>query len=307
LLGAGYLLTSFENNGPSRVWVRTVGIYQSFAGGRIELKAGFMPNYFEYVGFYTGGSPVLSNGIAGTLPIQAGLSADPTPTPLVNLTVHGARGLYLKVGVQRSVSPNGSVFDARNGSFGIKFSQVGAGPLTIGEIGIRRPASAKGMQIWLRAGYFYNNSDYKRFDGRGTSSNQVAYGLADIQLTQPDRSAPGRGFYVGGSAYWADPKVSTLTQTYEGRVYDIGFLPSRPKDSITARVTYNKYSDDAQTMNEQAGLVANGYQLTASISYSYHVANGIYVTPALSYIKHPSFIGAYNDAVNAVATVYFLL
>jgi porin len=308
IVGVSYLVTSYRVNGPTTVTVRNLAYYQSFAHDLIDLKVGYMPNYYEFVGLFTGGSPVLSSGFSGLIPIQVGLSADPTPTPLANVTLNGKNGLYLKVGVQRSISPQGSSFEVEhNGFAGLKFGQRGSGPLTIAEVGIRRAASATGRQIWLRAGGIYNDSDYARFDGKGTQSNKALYGLADMQLTQPDEKQPFRGIYGGVSAFWASSKVNAYVQTYEARVYSIGPSASRPNDSVSFRITYNKYSKDGRYYLGQQGQYVNPYQLSGTLNYSYHARAGVYLIPSLAYIRHPSFIGDFKDALNLSGTIYVLL
>lgn len=308
IVGVSYLVTSFRINGPTTATVRNIAYYQSFADRTVELKVGYMPNYYEFVGLFTGGSPVLSSGFSGLIPIQVGLSADPTPTPLANITVNGKNGFYVKAGVQRSVSPKGSSYEVEhNGFAGLRFGQDGSGPMTIAEIGVRRPASSDRRQIWLRAGGIYNDSDYSRFDGKGYRANEAFYALADVQITQPDQKLPFRGIYSGISAFWATPKVNAYVQTYEARIYSIGLTSQRPSDSIGFRITYNKYSPDGREYLGKSGQYVNLFQLSETLNYSYHLSSGMYLIPSLAHIKHPSFVGRFKDALNLSGTVYFLL
>lgn len=307
ILGYNSQITTFRPNGQNTVGFRNIALYQSFADNKIELKLGIMPNYYEWVGFFVGGSPVLASGLTGLIPIQAGLSADPAATPAVNLTFHAKRGGYLKLGVQRSTAPAGTPYELDHNGPNVAFKMKDAGPLYIGEVGVKRPASKDGKQIWVRAGALYNDSNYTRFDGQGTAANKTVYGAADFQLTQPDRAQPSHGVYAGASVFWAPSNVNSMTQFYEGRVYHLGPFASRPLDSVALRVGYTKYSDDAQTANAAQQIYANDHQFSVTGSYTFHATHGLYLTPGVAYIKNPSFIGRFKDALNLSGTIYVLL
>lgn len=306
LFGGAYIATSYEVNGPNTAWIRTLAVYQSFFNDHLTIKAGFTPNFYEYVGFFTGGSPILASGLPGLLPIQAGLGVDPAAVPLVNVTAYGAKGSYLRVGVQRSLDPLGVVHEVHNRGW-LQFSQKGAGALYIGELGIRRPATEDGRQIWLRVGGFFNDSDYKRFDKPGrTGTNASFYALGDRQITQPDKSRPARGLYVGASAFWIPKSVNTSTQSYEGRIFTIGAIKSRPMDTASLRVTWTKFSRPAREAYAAQDLFTNKDQLNATVSYSARLVKGLFLTPSLSYIHHPAFIGDFKDAVNLSGALFIL-
>ncbi len=307
ILGYNSQITTFRPNGQNTVGFRNIAFYQSFADNKIELKFGIMPNYYEWVGFFVGGSPVLASGLTGLIPIQAGLSADPAATPAANLTFHAKRGGYLKLGVQRSTAPAGTPYELDHNGPNVAFRMKDAGPLFIGEVGIKRPASKDGKQIWVRAGAMYNDSNYTRFDGQGTAANKTVYGAADFQLSQPDTTQPSHGIYAGASAFWAPSNVNSMTQFYEGRVYQLGPIKARPLDSVALRVGYTKYSDIAQSSNEARGIYANDHQFSVTGSYTFHATHGLYLTPGVAYIKNPSFIGRFKDALNLSGTIYMLL
>jgi porin len=306
IVGGEFLGTTFKPNGPTTGTVLDAAYYQTFDHGKIELKAGIAPNIYEYVGFYAGGSPVLAAGTSGLIPIQAGLSSDPAPVPMANLTFHFKQGAYLKMGVQRSISPLGYIDEVKHNGIGLAVQMHGAGPLTIAEVGINRPATPDGRQIWVRVGGLYNQSDYVRFDGKGTSDNQAAYAAADFQVTKPDRTAPARGLYAGASAFWGNPKVDSFTQTYELRVYDVGLLKGRPSDSAAIRLGYTKFSNQAYDANKQLGIFSNHNQMTATASYTVHLSHGIYATPSIAYLHHPSFEQDFRDALNLTGSVFVL-
>jgi hypothetical protein len=305
-VGGIWYTTTFRPNSPSTLNLRALSVYHKALNGRLEIKAGYITNLFEYAGLFTGGSPVLASGVAGLIPIQAGLSAEPISTPAINVTVHGDRGFYVKGGVQRSVSPRGRISEVEEGRNGFRFSAPGAGALTIGEVGIQRPAGPDGKQMWLRAGGFTNNSDFQRFDGTGVDSNEVFYAAADFQLSQPDGRAPARGWYAGASAFGGRESVNLYTKSVEARVYGIGVIPSRPSDVLSAKVTWNKFGDPAVAQARAGGEYANEDQWTVNLNYSAHAANGVIIVPSLSYLDHPSFIGDFKPAVLASMTAFLL-
>lgn len=299
------LTTSFEPYGPDTVTLRGLSYYQSFLDKKIELNAGWTTNYMEFVGLFPAGSMVTSNGLSTLIPIQVGLSADPVPTPSANFTLNGANGFYTKLGFQRSVNPRGTLYEAKNNnSLGLEWSQDGAGLLTIGEVGVRRPAMPGSRYTWLRAGAIDNDSDYARFDGQGYSDNGALFAAGDLQLTQRNQSMPFRGFYVGASAFTAPSDVNVYTDTFELRAYDIGSLDSRPMDTTTVRLVYNKFGDPAQRAIEASGLYANESQFQAIVSYSARLSSGVYIIPTLTYTDNPSFIGDFNEAITASAVLY---
>lgn len=305
-IGGMYKLTTFRPEKPNVVTLRNLYYYQSFLDKKIEMKVGIMAEFYDFVGFFTGGSPVLSSGISGLPPMQAGLTTDSMPTPALNLTFNFNKGHYLRLGEIRSVHPRGSSYEVRNNHHGTRLDMPGSGELTIAEYGVLRPASDTGRQIWLRAGGIYNNSDYRRFDGRGTSHNESYYALADRQVTQPDTGSPAHGLYLGASAFWARDQVSVFTRTLGVRAYQYGPFASRPRDSVSFRLEFNRFSAAGNLANKARGIFSNDNQVSATLSYSAHVANGVYVTPAVAYIRHPSYIGDFNDAANLSLTAYML-
>lgn len=297
-VGLNNTFTSFYNNGPSSRYIQRLGIYQELFGGKISIKAGILPNYYEYAGFFVGGSPILASGIPGLLPISAGLGADPANVPVLNITAYGKSGTYLRAGVQRSTSVRGLPDEVISRPTIVpNFTLRDAGPLFIAETGIRRAASLGSHQLWLRAGGLWNSSDYRRFDGIGVANNASLYALGDWQATQPDSSAPSKGLYVGGSAFWVPKSVNTSTQSYEMRTYAIGPFKGRDKDTLTFRAIYTTFSDDARRAQRANNVLTNPDQLTVSLSYAARATHGLFITPGLSYIRHPSFVGDFNDAM----------
>jgi porin len=298
-----YTSTAKELNGPSTIGLGTLGYYQSFAQGIAELKIGWLNEADEYIGIFTGDNSALASGVNGLIPVETGLSIVPAPTPAVNVTLHGADGLYTKFGVQRSVSPEGQVHEIMTDGEGFRFSEPGAGPLYIGEVGVSRESAADQHRIWLRGGAIYNDSSYSRFQG-GTAPNRSEYLAADYQLTQPSQALSYRGVYLAANAYWAPSDVNVFTRTYMVSAYGIGLFDSRPTDMISVSFTYNKFSSEAAGAEQLENLFTNPSQYAVQLSYAMHVARGIYLTPNVTYYKHPSFIGNFKDAVVLAASIY---
>ncbi|WP_211151905.1 carbohydrate porin [Novosphingobium sp. HR1a] len=302
--GGMYYASSFRDNAPSTVALRALSIHHRAFGGKLEIKAGYLTNMYEYAGFFTGGSPVLAAGLSGVIPIQAGMSADPVATPAVNITLHGSGGKYVRAGIQRSMHPLGRGYDVEHNHNGFRFTMPEAKPLYLAETGVLRASTPGVLHRWLRVGGLYNESGYTRFDGRGTSTNQAAYAAADFQLTQKDPSRPASGIYAGASAFWGNPSVNVFTQSYEARVYAIGPFPSRKRDAMSLKVSYNKFSEAARRAQSLMDVHANADQTSISGSYTAHLGKGLYATPSLSWVHNPSFIGRFNNALLSNITIF---
>lgn len=278
--------------------INKLAYYQSFNDKAVEIKAGYLVNYLEFIGVFTGGSPMLSTGLSSLVPIEVGLSADPAPAPTFKITLNGPDGLYYKGGVQRSSSPLGQEYQAgHDGGLNLKWSARRAKPLYINEFGVNRQAGPGDQRMtWLRGGFIYNTSDYTRFDDGKYKDNYGVFALGDYQVYQPYAFAPYRGIMLGGSAFYADPDVNVISQYYEARLYTVGLFESRPNDGMTFNVNHSVYSSKARDSVAYRDINTPGGQLQATVSYTAHVMNGLYLSPNLSYIHHPAF-GDYNDAL----------
>ena len=269
--------------------------YQSFFDKRLEFKAGFEPNLYSYVGMFVGGDATLTNTVGSIIPVQAGMS-DPLDTPpTVNFTLHGDDGLYLRSGVQRSVSPQGRTYEVEHNGFGFKTSMDDAKVMYISEVGIDRAPSTSDKRVWVRVGAIENPTQYNAFKG-GQDSNKAYWGLADYQLTQPNKSMPMHGLYVGATAMYAPPDVNLYTQNYELRTYYYGPFKSRPLDKVTFAVGNNVFSKDAQDSLKARGRDSASKQWSGTVSYAMHLTRGIYLSSAVGYTQHPSFSAGIDDA-----------
>lgn len=306
IVGGGYLITSFEPNGPNKFDFKGLSIYQSFADKAVEIKAGFTKNYLEYVGLFAGGSPTLTNGFSSLIPVQVGLSAEPGATPALNIGLNGKHGLYAKFGVQRSSNPLGDEEEVRHNGIGLAFTERHARPLVIGELGIKQDSALGQRSFWLRGGYIYNSSPYERFLG-GTHHNYAGYLLADYQLTQPDDKLFFRGLYAGGSAMVAPKDVNLYAKSADLHLLYVGALDTRPTDAINVTVRWNRYSSDYHAFFLPQGIRTERYQASASGSYAVHFGAGITFVPTLQYIVHPTPEPGHRDAVLGSLNVYLAL
>jgi porin len=299
ILASGiYYATSWAPNGPTDTAIRQLALYKGFANRSVEVKVGYQPNYLEFIGVLTGGSPLLTSGLSSLIPVQVGLSADPSGTPTFNVTVHGKQGLYFKGGVQRSASPLGQIHEVTNNGIGLDFGARRAKALMIGEVGWKRAAAPGLGQAWVRSGLMYNTSDYTRFDDGRFEDNWSLFALADYQVAQVDQQAAYRGLFLGASAIYAPPEVNVYSQYYEARAYTVGLFSSRPSDSITLNMNYSRFSDLARRASAPPGVRLPKGQFQVSTSYSYHLSRGIYASPSIAYVRNPSFAGDFADAVN---------
>lgn len=297
IVGGGYSFTTFDPNGRNSVTMKALSLYHSFAGGAVEVKAGYMQNYVEYAGLLSGGNPALTTGLVSLIPIQSGLSGEPTATPAANIQFNVKSGAYAKFGIQRSMSPKGLAEEVRQNGIGLNFSVPGAKALYIGELGFRRAGTATQRSFWLRAGALYNTSDYTRWLG-GTGSNAAYYALLDLQVTRPDAVQFFRGLYLGTTLAAAPKSVSTLTRAAELRGYYIGPFSARPSDAINVTLNYNRYSDDLRDkFLIDSGRSARKGQATAAMIYSVHVAPGLRIAPGLSYVVNPSYQPQYKGVL----------
>jgi porin len=272
-----------------------LSLYYPLFGGKIEVGAGLIPNDVEYVNIYVAGN--IQTGAFGptaSLPSQAGLSLQPSTAPALNVTSHLTKNWYDKIGVQRSLSPQGIVADwSKINKHGVTFSEPFAKALVVDELGFRRPASTDNLSSNVRVGGLYNWSDYTNFNTGKFSPNWMVYLLGDQQLTRTSPTMPFRGLYGGFSVMDSPANVNVFRQYDELRLYDIGPFSSRPFDVGSLVVTHTSFSRDAR----QATIFGGGYPPptdTTSVtgSYAFKVTHGTYLIPVFSYTAHPSFVTA---------------
>jgi len=291
LFGAATLLTHRAEhlNGPRDFRLTSLGYYQSFADGAVELKVGYFDNLQEYAGMSVGGS--ITSGSLGPqsrIPVQVGWGAAGFGTPALNMTFNSKQDTYLKVGVQRSMSPNGFEAELDVNGDGLRFDVPDASALYTGEWGYKRDPSAQAKSTWFRIGGIYNTSDYTRFIDGSKVDNWAAYAAIDHQFTQPNADMPFQGVYGGLTVNRAPDEQNFFTHYYEARIYGIGLLPNRPFDLVSVVASYNGLSKEALGASFAPGTY-DSEMMSLVGSYAYRARAGVYIQPGVGVSVNPSF------------------
>lgn len=308
VLGAGFAATNWQPLGPRTISLASASYYQTFLNGKVELKVGYFPNTLEFLGTQVGGN--LASGVFGfsaTILGEQGLNTFFTETPGINVKVNLPGNFYDKIGVQRAVSPDGTVVEHRRNPSATSFTAPNAGAWFINEAGYRIAASPGSPQTWIRAAASYTNSNYLNYDmpGRRSGPSYGLFLLADRQLVQtaPVGESAARGIYAGLSVEYAPPQYNRFSQYYEGRIYGFGLIPSRPLDLVSLVYNRNVYSDLLVNASRAAGNLAHAATNTYSVSYSAHVFHGINLNVGLSYIDNPTPV-SYNTHTGSALSTY---
>ena len=289
-VGASMVWTTWDKSGPPAAALTGLYFYKSFSEGRVEMKAGYLVNAFEFVGFHVGGSlSTSSQGVYAVLPYNAGLSYSPLGTPSFNLKWNAPQHLYLKGALQRSTDPKGGKETIRRNATGLRFMPHGEKLVTILEGGFDRPPTKSTPETWVRMGLIRNTSQYANSLTGGTSSgNYCAYLLADRQITRGFRTRPSGGLFVGGSVEIAPAQLNAYTKYYEARAYLQGPFRSRSSDLVSVITTRSVHSQDTLR-----NLIAQGKTVwtntnTVTASYSMHAMRGTYFSGGLTYLQGPA-------------------
>lgn len=300
-VSSGFQWASWNTAGPDAIALTSLYLFRAFAADRIEFKAGYLFNNYEYIGLQVGGT--LTSGALGvyaTLPYEAGMSYFPLATPGLNLKWNGPRNVYAKAGLQRSIDAAGGPATVARNATGLRFAPHGDKLVTIAELGVRERPSNTAKAIWLRGGYILNSTSYPNSARGGTSSgNFCAYVLADKQLVRSSSSRPGAGLYAGASAMTVPPELNTYAQYYEARTYVEGPF-RRPFDTMSLIATRTVYSADALRLLAARGKTfwRNSNSLTAS--YTFRIARGTYLSGGVSFVAGPSVTPRAPNALTAI-------
>ena len=306
---AGLTWVSWNNAGPSSMAMSALYIYKAFADGRIETKAGYIANDFEFVGLQVGGSlSTGSQGVYAILPYEVGLSHFPLTAPSFNLKLNGPKHLYFKTGIQRSLDPSGGPATINRNSTGFRFMPKGDKLVNVYEVGVNQRATADSGQSWVRAGYIHNTTPYPNSrTGVPTPGNFCAFILADHELHQSDREHPARGIYVGASVIGTAMDLNAYTRYYEFRLYDEAPFRSRPDDTASLVASYSTYNPWLLR-----NLVAQGKTVwrnasTLTASYNVHLARGTFFSAGLSYHAGPDITPRVPNALifSTIVNVFF--
>jgi len=314
VIGGTVLNTNWEPLGPRTASLGTASYYQTFFNKTLELKVGYFANGIEFLGTYVGGN--LASGVFGpnaSIPVEQGQNSLVFATPGINVKLNLPGNFYDKFGVQRAISPDGSVVENQQNPSAASFTVRNAGAFIINEAGYRVAAAPGQNQTWIRAAASYTTSNYQNFDRPGTRSNHN-YGvflLADRQLVQTGGSTgyAAQGIYAGASFMYAPPALNRFSQYYEGRLYGLGLIPGRPLDLISLVATSNVFSTNLVQATKAAGRRAHSSSEAYTASYSAHVYPGVNLNFGVSYIDNPTpiaFNGNTGSGLNLlIGTVTF--
>lgn len=288
ITAAGARLTStWRPFGPPAFSLQRLNYYQTFLDRKIELKVGYTTNHYEFFGTSVGGNIISGTlGPNANIVYQAGMARTPLTAPAINLRWNVTDNLYVKSGIQRSISPKGSEAEHQANPSGFQFLTPKARALFINEVGYKRVASAEERSLWVRGGFLYNDSPYAVFGTTRTSSNRAFAFLADTQLVKTNPAFPERGVYGGVSFLKGDPDVDGTDQYYEGRLYGVGVIPQRPKDFVSLVYTHNRFSGRVYALTQARGVPAVDRINNLTVSYSIHLARGVFLNNGLTYGDH---------------------
>ena len=309
IFSALYTSNSFNRvDGPNSTRIGRLAYYQPLFGKKVELKIGYFDNGFEFLGTQTGGS--LAGGTLGpqaSVPNEVGLSYSGFSTPTVDVRINMKNHFYTKFAFQRSLPPGGAAPEVAANKAGLRFHIPGTGLLMIDEVGWDRAAKPGVMATWVRAGGIYNTTDYARFSGGSTKDNWAAYLAVDRQLVQIDDDKPNRGLYVGATLNYAPPQQNFVSQYYEGRVYGVGLIKSRPFDLASLVANINVYSKEGLLARTVPGERNFKQTYSAIASYAYRVTPGLYFQPGLGVVVHPIYSPRFDTAFNGYLTLTFFI
>lgn len=306
-VSGGLLYVTWQKSGPNAALLSALYLYKSFAEGRVEMKAGYMTNSFEFVGFHVGGSlSTSSQGVYAVLPYEAGLSYFPLPTPSFNLRWNAPKKLYAKGALQRSTDPAGGQATVARNAIGLRFIPDGDKLVMIFEGGMDKPATNSANATWIRGGLIRNTTPFtNNITGVKESGNYCAYLLADQQVTQ-GFGKHSNGLYLGASVEIAPARFNQYSQYYEGRAYLQGPFHSRPSDLISVIMTRSVHSQDTIRNLIAQGKTVWRHTNTATVSYSYRAGRGVYLSGGLSYLQGPAVTPRVPNAmVGSLATSLF--
>jgi porin len=298
--------TTWNPSGPRQLSLSTLTLYKSLFNKRIELKAGYMANGFEFYNPYIAGN--FAAGVFGTsasIPAEVGLSTTSYTKPGANIKINLGH-FYDKAGIQAAISPDGTVAEKQANPTGFKFHTADAGTFYINEFGYRHEADVGHRQIWLRAAIMKSTSAYENaLTDQRIHGQWGAYVLGDRQFVQfgHDKRSAYRGVYAGFSAMYAPPRINRFSQYYEFRLYGIGLIKSRPHDMMSLILADNVFGHDYVDQTRLTGNLAHGSAKSATVSYTANVIRGVTVGLGAGYTDHPTPIIYTPETGHAVTLI----
>jgi porin len=325
-IGAEFVATSDPVFLPAEHKMQLLSWYQTAFDRRVELEFGYLQGSQEIIGQTVGGNIFSPFGPSGAIPALNGLSTNSEATPMARATVvitgDLKNGFYDEPAVQRSlpvrgISSNAFTNEVLNNPTGFNFfsSEPGTRAVFVDEFGYRQQSKPGQLNEWFRTGVLYNNSTFtdlskvlKNPSATVDGSGALVYALADQQITQPDKTQPGRGIYAGATYMYANPQTSAITQYSEARVYWKGPFDSRPTDMISLIYSHNQVS---KYVNAQSAFLAPAAAIAPftnayTVSYNIHAFAGVYFTIGVSYIDNPStkYFPGEGSALNLLASTF---
>ena len=287
---------TWKSGGPDKFGVLTATYYQPLFDDRLEIKAGYLINSFEFANIFVGGN--LATGVfgtAGNILYQGGFDGSGVTTPGFEMTFNATSAFYTKAAVERPISPDGTIVEAQQDRSSVDFRVPNTGVLVVDETGYRVAATEGRHEAWIRGAFAANSSRFVDYAGaagqRVSGKNYFAYLLADYQITQPDPDRrPSRGIYVGGTYNYAPPEFNRFSALYQGRIYAKGLFDSRPIDLISFVASKNVFSNVLYTSAINEGMLAHAESLSLTASYGLHLTAGTFINVGLTYVDHPTSI-----------------
>lgn len=163
--GGVYSTTNWNPAGPRTTGVTQLTYYQTLLNKKIELSVGYQQNSLQYLGTFVGGS--IAGGIFGpngTVPIENGIDNSIVPTLGVNAKFYLPSNFYTKLGVQRAISPDGTIVEHNQNASGVRLKVPNSGILVIDETGYQTNASPGVLRTWVRAAANYTSSNYREYN-----------------------------------------------------------------------------------------------------------------------------------------------
>lgn len=296
-VAANLISTNYKNYGPDGTILAEASYYQTFFNKRVEVKVGYLQNTLEFLGAQVGGS--LASGVFGpnaSIATENGENSSIVPTLGINFKFNLPRNFYTKIGVQRAISPDGTVVERTQNPTGANLKISNAGIFGIDEMGYQVAAAPDQHQMWIRGGPSITTSRYTYLlnsQQRG-QPNYGLYLLADRQLVQtaPHESfgSAVRGLYAGFSVEYTPSYFNRFSQYYEGRLYGFGLIPGRPKDLVSVVVTRNVFSEDGVRLARSLKTLAHDNANSITGSYGFRAIPGVSLNIGLQYTDHPTVI-----------------
>ncbi len=276
---------------------------------KLEVKLGLLQNSVEFLGTQIGGS--LASGVFGpngSILTENGINQSNFPSYGINLKYNFPDNFYTKAGIQRAISPDGTVFERLNNPTGNNLKVSNAGVLVLDEVGYRVAPTPGNMQTWIRGALSVTTSRYRELSNTAhrEEPNYGIFFLADRQLLQ---TAPNAGFgsarqgiYAGFTVERAPSYFNTFSQYYEGRLYGFGLIPSRPNDLISLVANHSQFSGAAVNAARSRGLLAHDGVTTYTGSYGVAALPGVNVNVGVSYTDHPTPV-TYNRSTGSALNI----